>query len=56
MSLGRLGARGGFGSYGALGGVIIFVPPNAPAGARLLLGADGAPLTGADGAYLFGVA
>lgn len=33
----------------------IQLPPGAPAGAKLLLGADGAPLKGADGAYLFGV-
>lgn len=31
------------------------LPPGAPAQARLLFGADGAPLKGADGAYLFGV-
>ena len=40
---------------GVLGGVSIPLPPNAPTGAKLLLGSDGAPLKGPDGVYLFGV-
>lgn len=54
MAVGRMGARGGFASAGSLGGVSIPPPAGAPAGAKLLLGADGAPLLGADGAYLWG--
>jgi hypothetical protein len=39
-----------------LGSGAVPLPPNAPAGATLLSGADGKPLVGADGAYLWGIA